>query len=167
VAPLPLHHISREAHPNAAVTDLEQAIETTATDLGQAGADNDYGNGLVDVIAASDFLANLQPPACTDSDGDGFYTEANCGTELDCNDSDAAINPLACDIKRDGIDQDCDGLDRLKGKSCPVTGGDDGGGTGGVEGKGGSCSDGVDNDGDGLIDCLDPDCSKNRVCRVK
>jgi hypothetical protein len=121
----------------------------------------------VDVIAASDFLANLQPPACTDSDGDGFYTEANCGTELDCNDSDATINPLACDIKRDGIDQDCDGLDRLKGKSCPVTGGDDGGGTGGVEGKGGSCSDGVDNDGDGLIDCLDPDCSKNRVCRVK
>ena len=35
----------------------------------------------------------------------------------------------------------------------------------GVEGKGGTCSDGLDNDGDGLTDCADPGCSKNKACK--
>jgi bacillopeptidase F len=35
----------------------------------------------------------------------------------------------------------------------------------GVEGKGGTCSDGIDNDGDGLTDCADPGCSKNKACK--
>ena len=51
--------------------------------------------------------------------------------------------------------------DRLNGKPC----GDDGGDTGGTEGKGQTCSDGLDNDGDGLVDCADPDCSKNKACK--
>jgi bacillopeptidase F len=156
----------RQANPGASVAELEQALTGGATDLGETGADNEYGYGLIDVVAANDLLASNPGPICTDSDGDGFFAEAGCSTSTDCNDSDAGINPDACDIKRDGIDQDCDGLDRLKGKSCPVTG-DGGGDTGGAEGKGNSCSDGVDNDGDGLIDCIDPDCSKNRVCRVR
>ena len=156
----------RQANPGASVAELEQALTGGATDLGEAGADNEYGYGLIDAVAANDLLTSNPGPICTDSDGDGFFVEAGCSTSSDCNDSDAGINPDACDIKRDGIDQDCDGLDRLKGKSCPVTG-DGGGDTGGVEGKGSSCSDGIDNDGDGLIDCIDPDCSKNRVCRVR
>jgi serine protease AprX len=43
----------------------------------------------------------------------------------------------------------------------------DGGGSGGggSEGKGQTCSDGIDNDGDGRIDCGDPDCSRNKVCK--
>ena len=32
--------------------------------------------------------------------------------------------------------------------------------------KGRTCSDGKDNDGDGLVDCADiDDCSRNRACR--
>jgi len=163
----------REAFPNASVSELEQALQDSAIDLAQAGPDNDSGYGLVDVVAASELLSTQPPPppppTCTDGDSDSFFAEMDCGTLLDCNDSNAGINPDACDIKRDGIDQDCDGVDRRKGKSCPVPGDDGGGdtGSGGTEGKGGTCSDGIDNDGDGLTDCLDSDCSKNRVCRVR
>ena len=31
--------------------------------------------------------------------------------------------------------------------------------------KGGQCKDGVDNDGDGLTDCQDDDCSDTKWCR--
>lgn len=157
----------RSAFPGLTVDEMNQALEETAFDLGQFGADNDYGNGLIDLAAAYNQLLN--PSGCSDADADGFFAEPDCGTEIDCNDLDATVNPAACDIKRDGIDQDCDGSDRTKGKSCPVpddgSGGDTGDITGGKEGNGKTCTDGLDNDGDGLTDCADPDCSKNRQCR--
>jgi len=89
-----------------------------------------------------------------DADDDGFTYDT------DCNDLDGSINPNACDIKWDAIDQDCDGVDRTKGKPCevdvsPIE----------TEGKGQTCSDGIDNDGDGYIDCDDFDCYKKKNCR--
>ncbi len=33
------------------------------------------------------------------------------------------------------------------------------------EGSGSTCADGLDNDRDGLVDCADPGCAKNRACR--
>lgn len=157
----------RQAYPDASVSDLEQSLQESATDYGQVGLDNEWGYGLFDVVAASEYLGNAPPPPCTDGDSDYFFAALNCGTPLDCNDSDAGINPDACDIKRDGIDQNCDGADRTKGKACPVSGGDGGGDPVlSPEGKGNSCSDSLDNDGDGLVDCLDSDCSKNRMCRL-
>ena len=58
-----------------------------------------------------------------DGDGDGF-TE-----DVDCDDTDANINPIAPDIPNDGIDQNCDGVD----------------------------AQGNDSDGDGFIDIIDCD----------
>jgi len=168
------------AHPDATVADLEQALTETAVDLGPAGPDHDTGYGLIDLVAAETWLANRPIPTCTDADGDNFFAQANCGTPVDCNDGDPGIHPGACDIKADGIDQDCDGVDRLKGKACPVSGGATAtptpttappptptptSGTGGSEGSGKTCSDGKDNDGDGLVDCADPGCAGNRSCR--
>ena len=127
----------RQADPGTSVAALEQALTGSAVDLGLAGADNVSGYGIIDAVAANDLLAGNPGPICTDADSDGFFAEAGCGTALDCNATDAGINPDACDIKGDGIDQNCDGKDRTKGKACPVSdGGGDGGGTGGG-GKGG------------------------------
>jgi hypothetical protein len=39
-----------------------------------------------------------------DGDGDGFYEDE------DCDDDDAAVNPVADEVCDDGIDNDCDGL---------------------------------------------------------
>jgi hypothetical protein len=75
-----------------------------------------------------------------DADGDGFTP---CGG--DCNDTDPDINPDACDIKKDGIDQDCDGVDRTKGKPCPDSGG--------------GCSDDLDGDGYVSKACGGDDCN--------
>lgn len=124
----------RQADPGASVAELEQALTDTAVDLGAAGPDNDSGYGLIDAVAANDMLASNPGPICTDADSDGFFAEAGCGTALDCKDSDVGINPDACDIKSDGIDQNCDGVDRTKGKACPVS---DGGGGSSGSGKGG------------------------------
>mgnify|MGYP001765361199 CR=1 FL=1 len=122
----------RQAHPDASVAALEQVLTASATDIGPAGADNTSGHGLLNLPGALDLLGTLPPPGpvCTDVDGDAFFTEAGCGTPVDCNDLDPAINPAACDIKGDGIDQDCDGVDRRSGKDCPTAGGGTGGGKG-------------------------------------
>jgi bacillopeptidase F len=150
------------AHPGATVIQLERALTETAIDGGPPGPDNAYGSGRIDVVAAEGWLANPPGPVCTDLDGDGFFAEAACNGATDCNDLNAAINPAACDIKSDGIDQNCDGADRTKGKDCPGGGGDP---VGGSEGKGTTCNDGIDNDRDGRIDCADADCAGNRSCR--
>ena len=160
------------AFPAASVAQVRQALEDSALDLGASGPDPATGHGLIDVVEAFAALeAAPPPPPCTDADGDGYPAEAGCGTQVDCNDGDPGINPAACDIKRDGVDQDCDGSDRLKGKGCPDPPPDGGGGDPpppddtGSEGKGKTCSDGLDNDGDGAIDCGDSDCARSKRCR--
>lgn len=96
----------KQAFPGLAPSELETALMQTAQDLGDAGPDDTYGYGLIDVLAA---YQSLVP--CTDSDGDGFFVESACAIELDCNDQDAAIYPGATEVKHDSIDQDCNGYD--------------------------------------------------------
>jgi bacillopeptidase F len=98
-----------DAYPGAAVDVLEQALLESAFDVNGGGEDNAYGYGVVNAAAAAAGLSN--PPGCVDADNDGYFASAGCGTLQDCNDANFAINPAASEVKRDGIDQNCNGYD--------------------------------------------------------
>jgi bacillopeptidase F len=95
------------AFPEAGPEELAGALVSTAHDLGQTGADNGYGSGLMKLKAAYDLLAGQTPPGpeLEDLDGDG------AAAEDDCDDSDPDIYPGADEVKSDGVDQDCNGYD--------------------------------------------------------
>ncbi len=85
---------------------------------------------------ATEVISGCAPP-------DGFVANDD-----DCDDTDININPSAGDIGGDGIDQDCSGADA---SLEPLTSED-------------LCTDSVDNDEDGLIDCDDTDCEADAAC---
>jgi hypothetical protein len=80
--------------------NINPGAEEDCTDL----IDNDCDN----LIDAQDPDAVGCPPICTDDDGDTYNVETqDCGV-VDCNDSDASINPGAVEDCTDYIDNDCD-----------------------------------------------------------
>jgi hypothetical protein len=125
-------------------------------------------------------MADAQGGGCKDRDNDGYFNKAGCGTAVDCDDNDAAVNPGAVEECTDGIDNDCDGLIDIQDPdavNCPVcTDGDgdgyyiEGGGCGPVDcndadqninpGAVEICDDSglVDEDCDGLANGDDADC---------
>jgi len=61
-------------------------------------------------VAAFKFDTCGTPPTCTDLDGDGYGNPASAACahpQLDCNDSNPAVNPGATEIPGNGIDDDC------------------------------------------------------------
>jgi MYXO-CTERM domain-containing protein len=116
-------------------------------------------------------------PDDVDWDGDDFFSAA-CGG-LDCDDSDAEVNPDAEEIPYDEIDNDCSEGDLLDVdgdgyQSDTVAGGTDCDdndatvNTGAVESSDaeGTCSDGKDNNCDGVIDLEDELCSACENCNA-
>ncbi len=90
---------------------------------------------------------------CTDADKDGYYKENGCGSDPDCNDTNAGINPGAAEDCDDGKDNDCDGLIDCDDPDCDAV-----------------CNPCTDADGDGffaeancgtIVDCNDNDASIN------
>ncbi|PLX08699.1 MAG: hypothetical protein C0596_05190 [Marinilabiliales bacterium] len=51
-----------EAFPEASAYELKNSLYVTAIDIGDAGEDNVYGNGLIDVFAAYEYLALTYTP---------------------------------------------------------------------------------------------------------
>ncbi len=52
----------KEAFPTLTGEEVLLALYHTAIDLGEPGEDNDYGNGLIDLKAAFDYLAQMYEP---------------------------------------------------------------------------------------------------------
>jgi len=96
-------------------------------------ADPDINPGAAEVCNDNidndcDDLRDCNDPDCyetveccqnvADADFDGFFVKAGCGTSVDCNDNDIAINPGATEVCNDLRDNDCDGLLNCNDPDC-------------------------------------------------
>jgi hypothetical protein len=166
--------------------DTDSAVYPGAVEICDNGVDDDC-DGLVDCVDDGCSIAPACTLNCTDADEDGYSVEGgDCGP-VDCNDSDAAVNPGANEVCDNGVDDDCDGLvDCADGNcdadaaclTCTDADGDtynvEGGGCGPVDcddadpavnpGTVEVCNNGVDDDCDGNVDCDDADCNDDPGC---
>lgn len=94
----------------------------------------------------------LNSPTTTSNTEPSGYSASN---PLDCDDTDSAVNPDGSEDPRTPADDDCDGAAQDTG----LWDLDGDGFFGAYPAETIQCSDGNDNDGDGLFDLDDPDCS--------
>ena len=123
---------------------------------------------------------------CVDADTDGYFSQAGCGTAVDCNDANAAVHPGASEntagLCADGQDNDCNGLTDCAdtagcfgycchdadsdtyyaepscGTAVDCNDGNPGVHPGVLENTLPMCTDTVDNDCDAQTDCNDSGC---------
>ena len=91
----------RSAFPEATPDHVKGALYNTAVDLGDAGDDNTFGMGRMDVMAAFNYLCAND---YGDADGDTFLNPVCGGT--DCDDTNENIYPGATEVCN-GIDDNC------------------------------------------------------------
>ncbi|MBW2164935.1 MAG: putative metal-binding motif-containing protein, partial [Deltaproteobacteria bacterium] len=76
--------------------------------------DNGIDDDLDSLIDCADADCSADPACqtcqtCTDADSDNYYAQSDCGTAVDCDDNDPAVNPGAVEVCDDNKDNDCDG----------------------------------------------------------
>jgi hypothetical protein len=80
-------------------------------------------DGMPNRVSAEVLTITIQATNCTDVDLDGFGApgDISCpnGTQTDCDDLVAAVNPSALELCRNGIDDDCDSLIDVQEAACP------------------------------------------------
>ena len=161
--------VLKSAVPAETVADIEAAIGDGALDLGAAGADNDSGAGLIDVVQAYMLLSGSPPPPPSDADGDGVPDGSDlcpgtpAGEPVDANgcsasqrDSDGDGVSDALDLCPDtppGTTVDADGCPVPPAENAPPVANDDSASV--AKGKGNSVRINLtanDTDADGTID---------------
>jgi len=85
--------------------DSDPAVNPSATENCTDNIDNNC-NGLIDL---QDPNAVSCPQNCTDNDGDFYATDGGVCGQVDCDDTDAAINPAAVEVCGDAVDNNCNG----------------------------------------------------------
>jgi hypothetical protein len=108
-------------------------------------------------------ISNCPEDCCTDSDGDGYYSESSCPGKQDCNDNNAEVYPDRDEICSNNIDNDCDGNIGCCDSECPCGAGYTC--TGCVCVRDPYCGDGVCDSGETIFNCPD-DCGScgNGIC---
>jgi hypothetical protein len=143
---------------------------------------DDNCNGLVDTQDPT-AVGCPTTPTCTDEDGDGYAFEGGACGPTDCDDSNPAVNPGAVENCINGTDDNCNGLIDTQdpaavdcatsSTTCTDADGDgyaiEGGACGPVDSNDSDpavnpeatedCSNGIDDNGNGLIDGADPACA--------
>ncbi|MAA77661.1 MAG: hypothetical protein CL916_00255 [Deltaproteobacteria bacterium] len=137
---------SSEPSAQPANEPSSQPSSSENPNLGECGDGIDNDNDGVTDCQDTDCTG---APVCVDNDNDGYSAVD------DCNDYNDSINPGASEISDDGIDQDCDGQDE-------TTNSNGGGGNGNPTTE--DCSNGIDDDQNGMTDCDDYMCILEPVC---
>ncbi len=160
--------------------------------LNMVAASEDYHSTCWDTDTdGARLLANamLYAARALDLDCDDYSTDGG-----DCDDYDAAVNPGVAEDCGDGIDNDCDGDIDIQDSDCTGDDDDDDDDSAGDDDSAddddstddddtgddddsqddddafegdepGECTDGADNDMDGLFDCDDSDCEGSPDCQ--
>lgn len=94
--------------PSATVADLETSLTDAAQDMGAGGADNSYGYGLANVLAAHDLLAAASsgagsPPSITSSPPTSAMENQPYNYQLSANDADGGTLDFALEVAPAGM----------------------------------------------------------------
>jgi hypothetical protein len=135
-------------------TSVEYLINCSNGTTGRYNCTNINGYYKIEGLTHSIIV---EQDGCMDNDNDNYGFGLNC-LGYDCDDTNPNIHPNAIEIPGNGIDEDCSGSDApLAGTSGSSSRSSSGGGGVSIQKKK-QCSDGIDNDNDGLIDMNDPGC---------
>jgi hypothetical protein len=88
-------------------TPAGAAVDANGCATSQRDSDLDGINDALDLCPGTPTGTAVDATGCgpVDADGDGH------AADLDCNDGDPSIHPGASEVRRDGVDQDCNGYD--------------------------------------------------------
>jgi hypothetical protein len=144
-------------NPNATEIGNNTVDENCDGDIGVCSSDSECGGGEVCISGTCETATIYY----FDADGDGFGETSNSITaganapsgyvlnNSDCNDSDSSVCPTCLEVENNGKDDNCDGqVDECSTNNSTEC----------------DCTDGVDNDGDGYVDCADSECSGISGC---
>jgi hypothetical protein len=94
--------------------DEDASINPGATEICSDAIDNNC-NGLVDTADMNAVDCQME---CTDNDEDGYSIEGgDCGP-MDCDDTNADVNPGALEICEDTVDNNCNGATDISDPVC-------------------------------------------------